>query len=343
MKFSKKIVVSILLIQIVSSLVHSYLNHYQYLNVLKTTIEKKECDTNYLVGTIFNELREKYSNYAKELLLDPKILDAFANADRQKLYQLSEPIYKSLKRSDKYLYIMNFYTTDTHAFLRMNKPEQFGGNLQSFRKMIVRTNETKEAQYGVESGKHGLFYRVMFPVFKDGVHIGVFEFGVDIKYLMSRLSILNLNTPMLLITKKAAAPMYMYDENVNDYFDEFTNEYVILKFDTSRDKDVSIADVVDKQIIEKSSYIVKIDFSDYLLYRGYALQDYKNSPIGHFVFMEKMDYYMDTIVFVRRVSILTTALLLIVIILLLYKLISDYAREIMIQKDILDYRTHYDS
>ncbi|PNV83721.1 MAG: hypothetical protein C0627_04080 [Sulfurimonas sp.] len=183
MKFSKKIVIGILLIQILSSLVHSYLNHYQYSTVLKTTIEKKKYDINYIVENVFNELKEKYSKYAKELLINPKILEAFANADRQELYRLSEPIYKSLKRSDKYLNIMNFYTADTDAFLRMNKPEKFGDNLKDFRKMIVKTNETKEAQYGIESGKYGVYYRIMFPVFKEGVHIGAFEFGVDIKYL----------------------------------------------------------------------------------------------------------------------------------------------------------------
>jgi len=73
------------------------------------------------------------------------------------------------------------------------------------------------------------------------------------------------------------------------------------------------------------------------------MYDHENFPIGHLIFMEKMDYYMNTIVFVRWVSILTTILLMIVIILLMYKLISDYAKEIMVQKDILDYRTHHDS
>lgn len=343
MKFSKKIVIGILLIQILSSLVHSYLNHYQYSKVLKTTIEKKKYDINYIVENVFNELKEKYSKHAKELLINPKILEAFANADRQELYRLSEPIYKSLKRSDKHLNIMNFYTIDTHAFLRMNKPEEFGDNLQDLRKMIVKTNETKKAQYGIESGKYGVYYRIMFPVFKEGVHIGAFEFGVDIRYLISRLSILNLNMPMLLLTKKAAAQMYMYDENATDYLDEFTNEYSLVKFDIPRDEDVSIADVIDKQIIDKSSYLVNKDNKEYLLFRGYDLLDYKDAPIGYFAFMDTMDYYMDTIVFVRWVSIITTILLMIVVIVLMYKLIKDYAAEITEQKNILDYQTHYDS
>ncbi|PNV83778.1 MAG: diguanylate cyclase [Sulfurimonas sp.] len=148
---------------------------------------------------------------------------------------------------------------------------------------------------------------------------------------------------MLLLTKKAAAQMYMYDENATDYLDEFTNEYSLLKFDIPRDEDVSITDVVDKQIIDKSSYFVNKDNKEYLLFRGYDLRDYKNTPIGYFAFMDRMDYYMDTIVFVRWVSIITTILLMIVVIVLMYKLIRDYADEITEQKNILDYQTHYDS
>lgn len=343
MKFSKKIVVGILLIQIVSSLVHSYLSHYQYSAVLKTTIEKKERDTNYIAENIFNELKERYSGYAKELLSDPEILNAFANAERQELYRLCEPIYKNLKKNDKYLYIMNFYTPNNHTFLRLHKPERFNDDLSGFRKMLVKANETKEAQYGVEVGKYGIFFRAMLPVFKDGVHIGAFDFGVDVKYLISKLSILNINTPVLLVTKKSVEPIYKYDDNPAHYLDEFTNGYSIVKFDASRDDGVSIVDILDNKIIKNSNYIVNVNSIDYLLYRGYDMYDYENSSIGHLIFMEKMDYYMNTIVFVRWVSVLTTILLMVVIIMLMYKLISDYAKEIMIQKDILDYRTHHDS
>ena len=343
MKFSKKIVVGILLLQIISSLVHSYLSHYQYSAVLKTTIEKKERDTNHIAKNVFNELKERYSGYAKDLLSDPEILEAFENADRRELYRLCEPIYKSLRKNDKYLYIMNFYTPQSHTFLRLHKPERFGDDLSGFRKMLVKANESKEAQYGVEVGKYGIFFRAMLRVFKDGVHIGAFDFGVDVKYLISKLSILNINTPVLLVTKKAVAPIYRYDDDPARYLDDFTDEYSIVKLGDSSANSVSIVDILDKEIIKKSNYLVNVNSTDYLLYRGYNVYDHENSSIGYFIFMEKMDYYMNTIVFVRWVSVLSTILLMVVIIILMYKLISDYAKEIMIQKDILDYRTHHDS
>lgn len=343
MKFSKKIVVGILLIQIISSLIYNYLYHYQYATVLNMTIEKKECDTNFVVGNIFNELKQEYSKHAEELLLEQKIVEAFAKGNREELYKETLPIYEALKKSNKYLNIMNFYTADTHAFLRLNKPQEFGGTLGTFRKMVAKTNESKKPQYGMEAGKYGLYYRVMFPVFNGDEHIGAFEFGIDIKYLISRLSILNINTPALLVSKKVVAPIYMYDENASSYLSEFTNEYSIIKYNPQGKEDVSIVDIVDKNIIEKNSYIVDKNSNSYLLYRGYTLQDYKNSKIGYFVFMDKMNYYMETIVFVRWISIFTTLLLILVITLLMYKLVREYAAEIMVQKDILNYRTHFDS
>jgi diguanylate cyclase (GGDEF)-like protein len=237
---------------------------------------------------------------------------------------------------------MNFYTPDTHDFLRLNKPELFGNNLQSFHKITVKANESKEIQSGVEVGEYGIYYRVVFPVFKDNKHIGAFEFGIDIKYLMSRLSILNLHAPLLLVSKEAAEPIYKYDESADSYIGELTNNYSFIKYNQPTKEKKSILDIADKRIINENSYIIKNNDEEYLIFRGYTLRDYKNSDIGYFVFMDEMDYYMVTIVFIRWISIIATILLVIIIVALIYKLINRYTAELTEQKDILDYQAHYD-
>lgn len=342
MQFSKKIVISILIIQMVGSLIYNYLYHYQYTTVLNMTIKKKERDTNYVVKNIFNEVRQKYTDLGNELLKKPEIIEAFADKNREELLRVTAPIYKRLKEDNSYFNIMNFYTPDTHDFLRLNKPELFGNNLQSFHKITVKTNESKEIQSGVEVGEYGVYYRVVFPVFKDNKHIGAFEFGVDIKYLMSRLSILNLHMPLLLVSKEAAEPIYKYDESADSYIGEFTNNYSFVKYNQPTKEKKSILDIADKRIINENSYIVKNDDVKYLIFRGYTLRDYKNSDIGYFVFMDEMDYYMVTIVFIRWISIMATILLVIIIVALIYKLINRYTAELTEQKDILDYQAHYD-
>lgn len=342
MQFSKKIVISILLIQIVGSLIYNYLYHYQYTTVLDMTIKKKERDTNYAVKNIFNEVRQKYTDLGNELLKNPEIIEAFADKNREELLRVTTPIYKRLKEDNSYFNIMNFYTPDTHDFLRLNKPELFGNNLQSFHKITVKTNESKEIQSGVEVGEYGVYYRVVFPVFKDNKHIGAFEFGVDIKYLMSRLSILNVHMPLLLVSKEAAEPIYKYDESAGSYIGEFTNNYSFIKYNQPTEEKISILDIADERIINENSYIVKNDDVKYLIFRGYTLHDYKNSDIGYLVFMDEMDYYMDTIVFIRWISIIATILLVIIIVELIYKLINRYTAELTEQKDILDYQAHYD-
>ena len=342
MQFSKKIVISILLIQIVGSLIYNYLYHYQYTTVLNMTIKKKEHDTNFIVKNIFNEIRQKYTDLGNELLKKPEIIEAFANRDRDELLRLSTPIYKKLKEDNSYFNIMNFYTPDTHDFLRLNKPDLFGNNLQSFHKITVKANESKEIQSGIEVGEYGIYYRVIFPVFKDNKHIGAFEFGIDIKYLMSRLSILNLHTPLLLVSKASAEPIYKHNESADSYIGEFTNNYSFVKYSQSTEEKKSILDIADKRIINESNYIVNNDDAKYLIFRGYTLHDYKDSDIGYFVFMDEMDYYMDTIVVIRWISIIATILLVIIIVELIYKLINKYTAELTEQKDILDYQAHYD-
>lgn len=343
MQFSKKIVVGILLIQIISSMIHAYLGHYQYVTVLDMTIKKKERDINYIVQNIFNQLIIEYTDRGYEILSNPKVIEAFANRDREKLLELTMPMYKKLRESNEHLGIMNFYTEDTHVFLRLSKPEVFDDKLQDLRPILAQTNKSKAMQAGVEVGKYGVFYRVTFPVYDGDKHIGAFEFGIDAKYIISKLSILNLYTPALMISKKSVEPMREYSDTFNEYLTEFTDNYFFVKYDSSRENKISILELIEDSIIDKNSYLANNNGTDYLIFRGYALRDYENKIIGNFIFMDEMNYYMSTIFYLRWISIITAILLVIIIVVLIYKLINRYTSELRAQKNILDYQAHHDS
>ena len=343
MQFSKKIVFGILLIQLISSLILMYLGHYQYTTVLDMIIQKKEQDTSYLVHNIFDEIKKEYITCGLELLDNPKIIKAFAKKDRKQLLKLTMPIYKKLKKQNKYLYIMHFHTAKTYSFLRLHKPKKFGDNLYDLRPIIVKTNQSKKILTGIEVGKYGLYYRVAFPVFNENKYIGAFEIGIDIKYLMSKISALNVHTPLLVISKDAVAPVYKYDKTANKYLNTFTEDYSILNYYSQREEKISIMEFLDSRIINEDSYIVTKNGKDNLVFRAFNLKDYKGSLIGYLVFIDEMDYYTDTIVFLRWVSILITIFLLIITVSLIYKLINNYTAELHRQKDNLDYQAHHDA
>ncbi|MCK4974981.1 MAG: hypothetical protein KAR81_06990, partial [Sulfurimonas sp.] len=218
-------------------------------------IQKKERDTVYLVNNIFEQITNEYTYHGQELLSNPKIIEAFANRDRKELQKLTLPIYEKLRKENPHLNIMHFHTVGTHSFLRLHKLEKYGDDLSGIREIIVKTNQFKKIQTGLETGKYGLSYRVTFPVFKDNKHIGAFEFGIDIKYLMSKVSTLNVYTPVLIVEKEAVAPIYKYDKTANKYLRPFSKEYFLVNYKSNREKNILIKELVDTRIINENSYI----------------------------------------------------------------------------------------
>lgn len=343
MQFSKKIVIGILVTQILSSLIHAYLGHYQYKTVLDMTIKKKEQDIAHVTQSIFNRLIQDYTERGYEIVSNQKIVEAFKNRDRAKLLELSMPIYKTLRENNEYLEIMNFLTPESEMFLRLSKPDKFGDDLSALRPIIVKTNEYEAMQVGVEVGKYGIYYRITFPVFCENRYVGAFELGIDVKYLVSRLGVLNLHAPLLLIKKEAVSPMYKYEKAIRNYFGEFNDEYLFVKYNYSGHEEVSILNLIKNKMADGMGYTTDNEPEEHLVFSGYILKNYENRVIGNFIFLDEMGYYMNTIYYLRWISIITTILLVVIIVMLMYKLIYKYTAELRAQKNILDYQAHHDA
>lgn len=343
MKYEKKIIFIILAVQTLSFMILMYLGHYQYITVLDMTISKKERDTAQLINTIFDQVKDEYGRYGREILSDPKIAEAFAKKDRKELLYLTMPIYKELKQHNEFLSIMHFHTVDNRSFLRLQKPEIFGDNLEDIRPIIVKTNLVKTEQFGLEVGKHGVSYRVVFPVFHKEEYVGAFELGLDIKYLISKLAVSNEYVPLFLIAKKAAKPIFMYEQGVEDYLAKFSNDYFIVKYKSSTKGEERVLDVIDERILDEDNYFIKQNKKEYLVFKSFVLNDYNQRAVGYFVFKNEMDYYKNTILFIRWFSIITSVLIIITIALLVNVLIRKYTKKLNEQKEILDFQAHHDA
>ncbi|HEB54721.1 MAG TPA: methyl-accepting chemotaxis protein [Gammaproteobacteria bacterium] len=108
----------------------------------------------------------------------PEIQKLFAEGDRQALAQRTVPLFKLFR--DKFaVRQFQFHTPPAISFLRAHKPQKFGDDLSSFRKTVVKTNETKQPVFGLEKGVAGLGIRGIVPVFYQQKHIGSVEFGMS--------------------------------------------------------------------------------------------------------------------------------------------------------------------
>lgn len=108
----------------------------------------------------------------------PQVSDAFANGDRDSLAGMLVPGFKTLKQ-EYGVRQFQFHNPPATSFLRVHKPQKFGDDLSSFRKTVVKTNDTRKPVGGIEKGVAGLGVRGMVPVFNQGTHVGSLELGMS--------------------------------------------------------------------------------------------------------------------------------------------------------------------
>jgi len=109
---------------------------------------------------------------------NPEMSLAMAEGRRDDLAKMTVPLFKQLK-ADYAVRQFQFHLPPAASFLRVHKPEKFGDDLSSFRKTILKTNESKKSVQGLEQGIYGLGIRGLNPVFHQGKHIGSIEFGMS--------------------------------------------------------------------------------------------------------------------------------------------------------------------
>ncbi|HSR35640.1 MAG TPA: cache domain-containing protein, partial [Desulfurivibrionaceae bacterium] len=82
---------------------------------------------------------EPYRHRIKNLVLTrPEVVEAFARRDRQRLLQLTEPIFRQiLCRENPQFEKFHFHTPDNRSFLRVHQPALNGDDLSATRPMVV--------------------------------------------------------------------------------------------------------------------------------------------------------------------------------------------------------------
>ena len=112
------------------------------------------------------------------LFLD--ILAQASNATREKKDRLHEQLYYHLK--DEYeklrlLEVMHLQVLlpNNESLIRMHKPDRFGDDLTDVRYSIKTANSQKVQMFGFEQGRNSHAFRHIFPIYKDGKHIGAID------------------------------------------------------------------------------------------------------------------------------------------------------------------------
>ncbi|WPL19880.1 Putative methyl-accepting chemotaxis protein YoaH [Thiorhodovibrio winogradskyi] len=108
----------------------------------------------------------------------PEVQRAFAEGDRERLLELTQDEFALLKQEQN-VRQFQFLRPPATSFLRVHMPEKHGDDLRDMRGTVVAANQTRKSVMGLERGVAGLGIRGVYPMFHQGQHLGVVEFGIS--------------------------------------------------------------------------------------------------------------------------------------------------------------------
>lgn len=175
-----KIGLGVLLSVLLTTLMLSLLS----MNNMKTVLseaESRELRSYYSQALSQLESEGRVAEMMSALIANiPDVQKGFAEGDRDLLANMLVPSFNVLKKNPDYAARQfQFHLPPATSFLRVHKPQKFGDDLSSFRKTVVKTNQTKQPVRGLEKGVAGLGVRGMVPVMNAGSHVGSLEFGMS--------------------------------------------------------------------------------------------------------------------------------------------------------------------
>ena len=159
--------------------IFSLLSLYTFNETKETIVEKEQEILQTLSKSVDAEMAHQIQTSevsALSLANNVEVQKLFANRDREALTNMLLPSFDSI--SDKVSQIQ-FHLPDSTSFLRLHKPDQYGDSLKDFRFTVNESNEKKEIIRGLEEGVAGFGFRVVIPMYYEGVHRGTVEYGSD--------------------------------------------------------------------------------------------------------------------------------------------------------------------
>ncbi|MEN8258704.1 MAG: response regulator [Thermodesulfobacteriota bacterium] len=302
-KHKATLIVSLIITLFAISLVwQGILQHAQILN---TQIKAAETELKSSITTMETFSFTPYRNRIKNLLqTSPEIVEAFAARDRQLLYKLSVPKYRALKRENRFFTIMHFHLPDGKAFLRLHKPEFYGDDLTLIRPMITAVHKNHKPSSGFEIGRYGPFFRVVEPIFFQGVYVGAFEFGILANQVLELLETKKNLTVTAYFDKDSLKKSFLFDKASVRLIDNFQvitqNNEIFYQIPTNIN-------------FSSASQHLDITNHNYILHTRPIFKNFQKKAIGGVLVLQditetvssKKSYLLKSIIFSTLMLILT--------------------------------------
>lgn len=128
-----------------------------------------------------------YQARAEANLRTPGIIEALTTGNHNALYALMKPRWEVMQHENPSLVVMQFHQANGKSLLRLHQPDVYGDNIAIERPMVAYAHANTQNISGFEEGRQGLAFRVLIPVFDQGIYIGLIEFGIATPYFTDKI------------------------------------------------------------------------------------------------------------------------------------------------------------
>ncbi len=268
-------------------------------------ISKTEEDINHTVSQIRDRFFHQYEQRLQTFLqVNPDIVKAFVERDRERLYELALPNFKILQRENKYFGILHFHLPDGSSFLRVHDPDHWGDDLISIRPSLTVIHERQEPVTGFGIAGHGGFFRTFAPVFFQGHYMGAVEFGLDMHQAVEIME----NMLHLQATSYIAAEEWSKADYLNKFHMVTRGGFVI----NSHGNPLYEKLPVDLRLNEELHRQVEIDGNNYIIHTHLVFKGFNKDIVGGLIIFQDVTQLIENKQsFLLKAILLTITLLLV--------------------------------
>jgi sensor histidine kinase regulating citrate/malate metabolism len=235
-----------------------------------------------LFGILEARETSKMTAVGEALAINAPVRDAFAARDRNRLLELTAPLYPKLREQGITNWIFHASEPGMSVFLRLHNPSKFGDQLNRFMDgEVVRTHATVA---GNELAKAGFAARVIRPFYDSrGQLTGYVEFGEEIGRFIHEMKVQTGDDYGLLLNKKFVDRRFWADSSSALHHADNWNEhstFVVADTTSANDRiiqfDGDLASVAGRgRVLERS------ESGDSVLVRGiFPIFDSAHHTVG---------------------------------------------------------------
>lgn len=196
-----KLIVGIITCLVLASFAIIYLLNYSYKNNINVIAEQSIMTSEQAFANLEKNDTNMLSSTLQAILTNSEIKKAFMEKDREKLYNITSPLFKELKERYR---ITHWYfhnpESEKSVFLRVHNKEKFDDALK--RVTYLDSINKKDFAAGKELGKTAFALRVVHPYYDGDKVIGYMEMGEEIDHFVGIMKEQTGNDFGLLILKK---------------------------------------------------------------------------------------------------------------------------------------------